>query len=63
MSKTAIDFQAISASTNFLTGPRALNAMQVTQVISAHTVNKLVRAHHPAIKRDLAPKVALVKHS
>ncbi len=63
MSKQAIDFQAISARTDFLTGANSLHAMQLTRVISTEAVQNLVRAHHPAIKRAVAPKISLVKHS
>lgn len=61
MQQQKIDFQAISARTDFLTGQYAMGSMQTVHMITAKAVKDLVRTHHPASRRLTKVPTTLVQ--
>jgi hypothetical protein len=56
-----IDFEAIMAKTNFLTGQHAVDSAKAVKTISTGAVRRLVKAYHPAVNNAARPKHLVIK--
>lgn len=55
---TTVDFHAIIARTDLLTGPHAPHAAKPVRLLSAREIRTLVTSKHPAVQTARSPRNA-----